>query len=87
MLRYRGHLLLMSGRSSIPVNIDLDEPILRDVWTSHNGHSWQLVLDQAPFEGRELFGAAVHPDTDRLVLIGGQGLHGRMDDVWVSPHN
>lgn len=87
LVRYRGRLLLVSGRSSSPVNIDLDEPILRDVWQSSNGHSWHQVLGQAPFEGREHFGAAVHPASDSLVIIGGQGLSGRMDDVWVSPQN
>ena len=87
MVRYRGHLLVVSGRSSVGVNIDLDEPILRDVWNSTDGYWWHKVLDQAPFDGREHFGAVVHGKSDRLVLIGGQGLLGRMGDVRVSPSN
>jgi hypothetical protein len=98
MLRYGGRLLLVSGRSSAPVNIDLDSPILRDVWVSSNGYVWEKVLGgedfgspqvvgESPFEGREHFGAVVHGLSDKLVLFGGQGLQGRLGDVWVSPKN
>jgi hypothetical protein len=88
----------VSGRSSAPVNIDLDSPILRDVWVSSNGYVWEKVLGgedfgspqvvgESPFEGREHFGAVVHGLSDKLVLFGGQGLQGRLGDVWVSPKN
>ena len=86
MVRYRGQLFLTAGRTSALVNIDLDQqPILRDVWKSADGRVWEQVLDEAPFDGREDFGMAVHPASDRLVIVGGQGQTARMADVWVSP--
>jgi len=87
MVRYQGDLLLMGGRSSVPVNIDLTPPIPRDVWKSVNGSEWERVADKASFEGREDFGAVVHRASGRVVLIGGQGLRGRLDEIWISPPN
>jgi hypothetical protein len=87
MVRYRGQLFLAAGRTSAFMNVDLAQPILRDVWKSADGRVWEQVLDEAPFDGREDFGMAVHAASDRLVIVGGQGQIARMADVWVSPQN
>jgi hypothetical protein len=87
MVRYRGQLFLTAGRTSAFMNVDLAQPILRDVWKSADGRVWEQVLDEAPFDGREDFGMAVHAASDRLVIVGGQGQIARMADVWVSPQN
>jgi len=91
MLRYRGKVLVVAGRSSVPVNVDVKEPIRIDVWQSSDGSTWEQpvesIVDSAtrePCEGREDFGMVVHSATGRLVIIGGQGVHGRLGDVWVS---
>ena len=92
MLRLQGQLLVAAGRSKTPGNVDLAEPVLRDVWRSADGYTWELVAEaiadaatQTAFAGREDMGAALHAASGRLVVFGGQGMHGRLDDLWLSP--
>jgi len=54
-----------------------------DVWCSDDGANWQLVTDNAGWDPRIWFDAAVY--RDRLWVMGGWSKeHGNFGDVWVS---
>ena len=54
-----------------------------EVWSSADGHSWQLENPQAPWEGRHTAGYVVH--RGRMWIVGGDCNQGHyQNDVWNS---
>jgi hypothetical protein len=55
-----------------------------EVWSSHNGHDWNLELQQAPWEGRHYAGCVVH--RGEMWIVGGDCNQGHYQhDVWSTP--
>jgi hypothetical protein len=56
-----------------------------EVWSSVDGRSWDLVLRQAPWEGRHCAGVTVHDG--KMWIVGGDCNQGHYQhDIWSSPN-
>lgn len=54
-----------------------------DVWVSNNGHTWEKILDQAPWGPRRGFGCVVYKN--KIWILGGLDSNHKSDnDVWSS---
>jgi hypothetical protein len=74
-----GVLLWFGGKESVSFTW------MNDVWSSTNGGAtFTLATGQAPWRNRSDISVAVMPNSNNIVIIGGQASTGGLNDCWLS---
>lgn len=58
-------------------------PGKKDIWTSEDGKSWELITNKAPWKGRHGHSTLVYQDKI-WIIGGGDGVRSLLNDVWYS---
>ena len=95
MVSFDDKLWIIAGRANYHETLVYEETTIyeaNDIWVSEdNGITWQMVVENAPFEQRQNFQAVAHNDS--LYISGGtggdgyvtvQGKDSILNDVWRS---